>query len=120
MLSFKDTMLLSKVLHDVQFKEYFDNLNLDGIFEKNVEQKDKLLKLLSMSVTHIVTNMWRCNESLLTLIMNYKKIEEKEINIDTIYDTLNEIFKNGIPTQLQKLFKIDDIKKKLSRTGKQT
>jgi hypothetical protein len=116
-LNFIDILNLSKLLHDLEIDVFIEKiLNEDFINDKTMSIANKLGLVITKIITHILINMHKCQDSILTYISVYTNLdinEVKKFDVDIIADVLTATFNNGVPKIIQSILNIEDIKKKM-------
>jgi len=116
-LNFIDILNLSKLLHDLEIDVFIEKiLNEDFINDKTMSIANKLGLVITKIITHILINMHKCQDSILTYISVYTNLdinEVKKFDVDIITDVLTATFSNGIPKIVQNILNIEEIKKKM-------
>lgn len=100
-LNFKETMLISKILSDIELKK----MNIDYTQDKQKVALDIL--------SFIISNVHLAEDTLSELLTVYGGKNIDELDIDDVVDVITDICKNGLPKILNKMFDVEDLKKKL-------
>lgn len=108
-LKFNEMILLTKLLKDVEIRKF--------IIETDFKSGDQI-ELATMVIAHILENANKAEQTLYELVSRYGEINLEKvphIDADEVFEILKNIFTTGLPTALQKIFKNDEIKKKLTQ-----
>lgn len=95
-LKFKEFMIVSKILNQIDVLTFIGKVE----FKNNQELGIKL-------VGYFFQNMYLAEETIKELIMSYSDINElqfEEMDGDGIIEVFNEMYKNGLPEMIKKIF----------------
>lgn len=120
-LNFQEVMLVSKMLREMNVKEYIENLtkHIDKIFKsKNTKQEDMQKEIAIDVITWIVQNLEKAENTVYELLASYKSTSVKDIKVtdmDEIIECIKEIFTSGLPKIISNMVDLGEVKKKLSK-----
>lgn len=120
----KEVMMVSRILKDIDFKSYVENLmstKVEAVLKTNEFLDEKIAMIMGDIAAFVLQNMHEAEENIDLLIKSYKKISQDQLDdleIDEYLDSLKVIFMAGIPKVLSKYVDLTEFKKKLNQLEK--
>jgi len=112
-LNFKETILISRILSDVEINLFVDKFkeSIPKIVSQTADIQMINSTLSIDLIAYIVSNLHKAEQSIADLLTSYTGKDLLFMDIDDIVDTFKIIWENGLPTLLNKILKTSDVKK---------